>query len=262
MFFFNPEKVSEFLNNIARGFERRPIDLVMFGVVILLIFGFLLTAYLLQRAKARRLAARLGRERYERLARKLGLTPAEEELVSRLVTGRAAAKDPGAKAQLLLSAASFNRAAGRLQERQPEQLAVQLAELRLKLGFQARNPERVPSASSELPAGLRRAGRAGGRGRVPPFRRPVQPRRPRPWYCGSRRRGACRRQDNRSRWFSRTARACFPSTPPFVSSGQGLLRVAQSEKLRRTQRRKYYRRKVQLAVQVRRFAGRRQPPQA
>lgn len=247
MFFFNPEKVSEFLDSIARGFERRPIDFVLFGALLLLLIGFLLAGTLLQRAKARRLAARLAREKLERLIRKLNLDPAEQALIDRLAGG-----DRGAQSAILESAAAFNRAVARLQEREPlEQATVDsLAELRLRLGFQADNPERAPAASSELPAGLPVlvAWRAADGTRRLGAR--VQAQEPEALVLGAEPGAELPPEGRKVMVLFQNRAGVFSFASEVRASGQGILRMAHSEALRRVQRRKYYRRRLRLPARV------------
>jgi len=251
MLYYDPQKVSDFLDGMARGFVTSPLQWALFAGVILLVAAGLFVAYRVQRAKARRLEARLALERYERLAGRLGLDEAERELLDRLGAGQA-----GRKLRLLASPAAFNRAAARLLEIGPIGEA-SLAELRLKLGFQARNPERVPSASSELPeglpvllvwaaaGGLRAA--AGGRRRLaaevsaqeadalvlvpregsepPPAGRPV------------------------TVVFQNRA-GLFSFSTSVRTAAAGVLRLQQVERIERTQRRRFYRRRLRLPVSV------------
>jgi hypothetical protein len=254
VFYYDPQKVSEFLDDMARGFITSPLQIVLFAGLVLLVAAALILAYRVQRGRARRLEARLTAERFERLAARLALTDAELQTLDRLAGGQLSRK-----LRLLASPAAFNRAVARLEGRDaPEQAS--LAELRLKLGFQARNPERAPSASSELPEGL-------------PVLLLWDP-------AGARRRLAAElgAQEPQALVLIPRDGAAGPSpgTPVTVvfqnraglfsfdtvvrSAAGGVLRLNQVERLRRTQRRKYYRRRVRLGVQVLRREG--EPPLA
>jgi heme exporter protein D/c-di-GMP-binding flagellar brake protein YcgR len=248
MFIFNPEKVSEFLDNIASGFQHRPWEVLLFFVLILLFVVFLLSVSLIQRRKVLRQRLRQARERYERAASRLGLTPEEGELVERLAAGL---KGPDRLTQVLVSSAAFNRAVDRLGGGADP---AALAELRMKLGFRAQNPESVPTASSELPEGL-----------------PVLLVRKGPE--GTRQYGAVVRAQEPEALVLEVTGA-----PPTLARGQSVtvvlqnraglfsfasaalslhgseLRLEHSEHLQRTQRRRYYRRQLSLPVQARRVA--------
>jgi len=256
MFYYDPQKVSEFLDNVARGFITSPLQYALFAGVLLLLAACLLTAYRVQRAKARRLEARLALERYERLVLKLGLTAAELELVGRLAGPRG---DPKSRLHLLSSSSAFNRAAGRLGEREAASPGeASLAELRLKLGIQARNPERVPAASSELPQGLpvlltwssargerRLLAEVSAQEAGALVLAPREGSDPPP--AG----------DPLTVLFQNRAGLFSFATRVLAIKG-GFLRLEHVERLRRTQRRRYYRRRLQLPVEVQAREG--EPP--
>jgi hypothetical protein len=266
VFYYDPRKVSEFLDSIARGFITSPLEYALFGAIILLLVVGLVVAYRVQRGRARQQEKRLALERYERLAGKLRLSAAEQETLDRLAGGQVVRK-----LRLLASPAAFNRAASRLAA--PDAAAESsLAELRLKLGFQARNPERAPSASSELPEGLpvllTWSAAAGG----------LRPGGLRP--AGARRRLAAEVGAQEAEALVLVPREGVsgppPSSPVTVvfqnraglfsfntsvrSAAGGVLRLDQVERLQRIQRRKYYRRRLRLPVQVQAREG--EPPLA
>ncbi len=268
VFYYDPRKVSEFLDSIARGFITSPLQYALFGGVILLLVVGLLVAYRVQRSHARRQEDRLALERFERLAARLRLSDSERETLDLLAGGRLAGK-----LRLLASPAAFNRAAARLGSAAPPAES-SLAELRLKLGFQARNPERAPSASSELPEGLQvlllwsaAAGglrRAGARHRLA-ARVGAQEAEALVLVCPT---GASVPPpgspvtvvfQNRAGIFSfRTrVRAASGGLRPAEA---GVLRLSQVERLERTQRRQYYRRRLRLPAQVQTREG--EPPLA
>jgi hypothetical protein len=251
--YYDPHKVSEFLDSIARGFVATPLKYALFAAMILVIAAILLVAYFLERRKALRLETGLVRRRYEQLVGKLGLSEAELQVVELLAGGRGGLE---ARIRILTSASAFDHAAALREQRgdlgDPEEA---LADLRLKLGFQARNPERIPAASSELPEGLAVLltwSAPDGPQRLPARIRALEPaalvlaarvdaRLP---PAGA---PAAIQFQNRAGLFSFATRV--------LSAGAGLLRAAHSEQLRRTQRRKYYRRRLRLPVTVRSMNG-------
>jgi hypothetical protein len=242
VFYYDPQKVSEFLDNMARGFITSPLQMVLFAGLILLLVAALILAYRVQRGRARRLEARLALERFERLAGKLGLTDAELETLDRLAGGQVSRK-----LRLLASPAAFNRAVARGRDAPAE---ASLAELRLKLGFQARNPERAPSASSELPEGLPVLlvwAAAGGRRRLAAELGAQEAQAlvlvPRDGAAGPS-------PGSPVTVIFQNRAGLFSFDTVVRSAAGGVLRLDQVERLRRTQRRKYYRRRVRLGVQV------------
>jgi hypothetical protein len=243
VFYYDPQKVSEFLDDIARGFIASPLQYVLFAAILLALAAGLLIAYRAQRAKARRLQGRLELERYERLARKLGLDTAESELLDRLADGQAARK-----LRLLASPAAFNRAAGRLLGREAAAGESALADLRLKLGFQARNPERAPTASSELPEGQPiLVSWSPHSGYLPAE---VRTQEADALVLAVRQGAELPPPGSRVLAVFQNRAGLFSFDTSVLSAGGGLLRLEQVEGLKRTQRRKYYRRRLRLPVSV------------
>ncbi len=249
MFYYDPQKVSEFLDSMARGFITSPLQIVLFAGLILLLVAALIVAYRVQRGRARRLEARLALERFERLAARLGLTDAELETLDRLAEGQVSRK-----LRLLASPAAFNRAVARGRDAPAES---SLAELRLKLGFQVRNPERAPSASSELPEGLPVLlvwGPAGGGLRRTEGRRRLAAelgaQEPQALVLVPRDGAAGPSPGTPVTVIFQNRAGLFSFDTVVRSAAGGVLRLDQVERLRRTQRRKYYRRRVRLGVQV------------
>ncbi len=258
VFYYDPQKVSEFLDGIARGFIVSPLQYVLFAGLLVLLVAAGIVAYRAQRARARRQSDRLALERWERLAGKLELSGAEQEVLDLLAEGQLVRK-----LRLLASPAAFNRAAARLGAEAPEQAT--LAELRLKLGFRARNPERAPAASSELPEGLpvlllwsAAAGRLRPAGSQHRLAAEVSGQEAQALVLVPREPAAPPRPGSPVRVVFQNRAGVFSFDTRIRSSAGGVLRLEQVEKLQRTQRRRYYRRRLRLPVQVQLREG--EPP--
>jgi len=58
VFYYDPRKVSEFLDAMARGFVTSPLQIALFAALLLLLVTAMVLAYRLQRGRARRAQAR------------------------------------------------------------------------------------------------------------------------------------------------------------------------------------------------------------
>jgi hypothetical protein len=199
--------------------------------------------FLLQRRRERRRHMRNAAEMYEHLVRQLGLSRSERELADRL-TG--CCRPPDKKYLVLLHQHSFDDAAARLREREavPE---MTLAALRLKLDFTAHGPEDVPVSSTELPRGMRlvlaEKGRSGMKARVlrqDPDALVVTMEEGSPLPS---------RGVPVSVYFHNRAGLFAILTHAHRISGREV-HLDHSETVKRSQRRRYYRRQVQVAVEV------------
>jgi hypothetical protein len=164
MFVLDEEKLTSFLREVAGGFVRSPLEVVLFGVLVAgIIAAFILVARLHARREAVAQALR-AREMFDRIAQAKSLTDEEMALLERLGS---LLESPEQKHLLLERRGTFDHCAARLRER--EQVPASLvAGLRLKLGFKAETGQAIPHTTVDLP--LRQAvylKRRGSRRAVP-----------------------------------------------------------------------------------------------
>jgi c-di-GMP-binding flagellar brake protein YcgR len=145
------QSVSDILHSISRGFVQSPEQRILFIAVLVAFVVLIVLVYFLQELKAKARHFRNATEVYDHLTLQLGLSRSERALVDRLA---GCCKPPDKKYLVLLSSHTFDACAERLREKEeiPE---MTLAALRLKLDFSARRPEDIPASSSELPRGMR-----------------------------------------------------------------------------------------------------------
>jgi hypothetical protein len=239
----NSQGLNDFLYAVSQGFMHSPAQIRLFIALIGAFVAILLLVFLLQRRSARVRHMRNASEMYEHLVRQLGLSRSERELADRL-TG--CCQPPDKKYLVLLHQHTFDACAARLRQRE-EISEMTLAALRLKLDFTAHRPEDVPASSTELPRGMRvvlaEKGRTGMKGQVT-------------------------RQDAEALVVTMEERSPLPTRGVPVSvyfhnqaglfafltharsiSGREVF-LDHSEALKRFQRRKYYRRRVEIPVEV------------
>lgn len=210
-------------------------------VAFLIIFSFR------QVKKKREEAEKQERRITDRLIRMKRLLPAEIELLEKLVTHRG-------KGQKLFdffgSVSVFNSCVRRLRESGPVPSPV-LSSLRMKLGFKADGPERIPHSSAELPPGTGLV--------IVQGKRKIY--------------GSIVRLEDRFFLVSVEKKSGLPSPGSIVrvilqkesglygfktSAGRvecGMIRLKHAEDIQRVQRRKFYRRRTSLPVLVRKSGG-------
>jgi len=145
------QNVSDLLYSISRGFIQSPEQRILFIAILLAFILLIVLVYFLQERKSRARQKRNAAEVFEHLMRQLGLSRSERALVNRLA---GCCKPPDKKYLVLLSSHTFDACAVKLRERE-EVPEMTLAALRLKLDFSARRPEDIPASSSELPRRMR-----------------------------------------------------------------------------------------------------------
>jgi len=240
------KKLAKFFDDISRGFQQSPLEILLALFLLLLFTGFLIFMYRLQKKRLRESRNRRYFELYEAAMAKLNLNPSELHLLERLAKYL---KMPERNYLLLVNHSTFNSCAGRLCKEEDVQEAA-LSALRIKLGFSTQDPERIPSSTAELPQGLpvlissrtgkRAAGRVAG---SQPHSLIISPTEPIKLSCGIQVRVYFQ---NRSGVFSFTTHVQDTLEKP-----EPAIHLAHSETIRRTQRRAYYREKFNLPIFVR-----------
>ncbi|MBA7517166.1 hypothetical protein ES705_09219 [subsurface metagenome] len=240
------KKLAKFFDDIARGFQQSPLEILLSLALLLLFIGFLIFMYKLQKKRLRETHNRRYLELYETAMAKLNLNPSELHLLERLARYL---KTPERKYLLLVNHSTFNACASRLCREENVQ-EVSLSSFRIKLRFSAQDPERIPASTAELPQGLpvlitsrtgkRAAGRVAG---SKPQSLIISPTEPIKLPCGIEVRVYFQ---NRSGVFSFTTHIQDTLEKP-----EPAIHLAHSETIRRTQRRVYYREKLSLPIFVR-----------
>lgn len=237
------QNVSDLLFRISRGFIQSPEQRLLFFVLLSAFILLFVLGYFLQEHRSRVRRMRNAAEVYEHLSRQLGLSRSERALVDRLA---GCCKPPDKKYLVLFSPHTFDPCVARLRERE-EVPEMTLAALRLKLDFSARHPEDVPASSSELPRRMRVILTQKGK---PTMRAQVS------------------RQDSEALVITMDEGSVLPDrgvpVTVYFHNQSGLFAflthvrkisgrdvyLDHSETIKRSQRRKYFRRPVQLSVTV------------
>jgi c-di-GMP-binding flagellar brake protein YcgR len=245
MHVLDEEQLSYIFEEIAKGFEKSPVEIALFAALVV---GIGLSVVLLYRRQLRR-----GREEiikrsqkiFAQTAKKKSLGRADLNILEQMVKHL---KSPLDKHLLLEDQPTFNGCARKLFT--TDRVAASgIAALRVKLGFKTRSPEGIPHSTAELqddlPVIIIQKGKKGGRGRItqvkptsltialegdlaPPIRTlPIQV-----YFQGP---------SGRYTFISRIR-----------GYGKGEIEVAHSENIKRMQRRKFYRKKLMLPVYVKR----------
>ncbi len=244
MIVLNEEKLSFLLNQISQGFVKTPAEIALFIVLVAGIFAFFIFISRYQ-AKKRAIATALqAQELFSRLSKKKALNSLETELLEKMAKF---IESPERKHLLFDSQAVFNSCVEKLRKEKPVSSSL-VTGLRLKLGFEAGNPERPVHSSVELaedrPVLLFDK---KSRRRVPGI---VLNSDTRALYIAVENQGFSTGKTVQVYFQNQAGLFTFASR--IIKIEKGVLLIAHSENIRRIQRRKFYRRKISLPVYVRR----------
>ena len=248
-------KLSNFFDNISSGFQQSRLEILITVFLVLAFVVFLLYVYRAQKNRAHKEQTQKYRARYEQGVRKFGLGPAEQHIIALLAPFL---NSPEKEYLLLYNQSTFNTCVHRLRHstRHEHISEAALSALRVRLSFTAQDPEQVPSSSAELPAGMMvLVVSAAKRGQnslkisgivlqctsqsliISPMdtrAESIKPASGRPVKV-----------------FFQNRAGVFTFESHIQASPENTIHLAHSERIKRSQRRKYYRRRLSLPVYVR-----------
>ncbi len=253
MFVLDEEKLSQILTEMSEGFARNPIEIALFSVLII---GIVVAVMLLYRRQLR-----TGREQRLRHSQQIFLRNVRErklrlDEISLLESMTGYLKSPDLKHLLVENQGTFNSCAAKLLE-SGGAVSSEIAALRLKLGFRPRSPEQPFHSTAQLfenlPVIVVQKGRQGCRGRID---------RVEPHILGIEvgdgsiplKRGLP------VQVYFQTPSGRFMFSTRIRKVGKGYAEVVHSERIKRLQRRQFYRKKIMLPIYVKR-AGLEEPTQ-
>ncbi len=244
MVVLNEEKLSLLFSEISQGFVKTPAEIALFIVLVIGIIAFFILVSRHQ-AKKRAIATMLqAQELFSRLSKKKALNRLETELLEKMAKY---IESPERKHLLFDSQAVFNSCAEKLRKEKSVSSSL-IAGLRLKLGFEAGNPERPVHSSTELAVDRPvLVFDKKSRRRVPGI---VLNSDTRALYIAVENQGLSTGKTVQVYFQNQTGLFTFVSR--IIKIERGALLIAHSENIRRIQRRKFYRRKISLPVYVRR----------
>ncbi len=241
------------LRDVILGFMSNPLEIILVVAGLLTLLIVVLGIYIYGNRKRLTSKMKQSRSIYESRIRELGLTKEERDLLQKMYPYLS---DPEIKKHLLLSNQSlFNLCASRLMQDQDIDEGT-LSSLRVRLGFKRRSIEKQIISTTLLPAHI--------------FLLIVQ-RETKRFYgklISSDREGLVIRINDRQivapgvgsrlTCYFKTKSGTFHFTAEVLSLQDRDFKISHSERISRSQRRKYYRTKIPMAAFVR-LAGSEEP---
>ncbi len=235
--------VQRFFEQVSSAYQTSPFEVIL---AFVLVFGLIagLTAYAALHGKRdRRRQIAVARRLYDEKADELGLTPSQRDLLERM---RHYLKDDTQIHLLVTDEIAFNSAAARVREND-EAGAQSIAALRVTLGHGGRGG-RAPRSSAAIPEG---ATVLIARSR---YRRPIKAKvlapRPEAFRVRVVEEGARLPSGAGVDVFFQSNAGVFTFRSTVLGEEGREARLAHSEDLKRYQKRRYYRRRVEVPVRL------------
>ena len=235
------------LRAFSGGFQGSKEQVVLFLILVFIIVAILVILAVLQARRAARRIRAHAAETFDIIARQHRLSRSERELADRLGD---CCRPPERRHLVLVNHHVFNECVGIARER-GEIPEVALAALRLKLGFVEIGPEEVPQSTAEIPRGSSIL-LVPGRGRSVKVR--VRAQKPEGIAVASAS-GPIRLSLGTLLSAHFTNRSGLYTFETYVRELESdLIILDHSDDIRRTQRRRHYRKKTVLPVEVKDIA--------
>lgn len=236
--------VEGFFEQIRAAYQSSPLEVVIFILIVGVLIGGLVGFGIHFTRRERRKHIELATRLYTEKAEELKLTPGERELLKRLSRHL---KDPTNTYQLLTDEISFNAAAAALREETDDVSPSSIAALRVKLGYRATRPDRAPRASASIPEG---ATVLLVRNRS---RKPIKARVEAPTSRAFRVRLSAESRLPTGvalEVFFQNSAGVFTFTSTVLAVTEGIAELSHSEAIQKYQKRRYFRRAIDLPVHV------------
>jgi PilZ domain len=236
--------VERFFEQVADAYKSSPLELLGIVLLLLVLLGGLVAYAIIWGRREKKHQADLAQQFYDEKARDLKLTPSQHDMLHQMARYL---RNPINVYQLLTDEISFNACALQLRENQ-DATAQSIASLRIALGYQSNRADRAPKSSTQIPAG---STVLVARNR---YKKPVKAKvlPPEPQAFG------IRLVDEGVRvpagaavdvYFQNNA-GVFTFHSTVLGEEGKTVRLSHSEDIKRYQKRRYYRRKIDLPVHV------------
>lgn len=243
MIVLSEQKLALLFEEIAKGFVHSPQEISIFIILVLSFFSMFLFANRYQVKKSITEKTRRAQDTYERIIKKTPFSLSELRMLYHLAKYL---KTPQEKNLLLEKQSTFNTCVRKLRNKQRISAPI-IAGLRLKLGFKRQDPEQIPLSSADLstnlPVIIVQKGGKQTPGKILKFV-------PGSLIIGIENGCPPPASSSHIQVYFQKCSGIFSISTFVQKSGNGVIRAAHSDNIKRLQRRKFYRKKIRLPVYV------------
>jgi hypothetical protein len=236
--------VQRFFGQISSAYQTSPVELFIVTVFIVGLVAGLIAYWIIRSRRETEQRTSLSMKLFDEKTTELDLQPSQRELL--LFMARYL-REPSQVHHLVTDPVAFNAAATRVREND-EANAQTIAALRVKLGFHSRREDTAPRSSAEIREGAvvliaRNKYRK-------PFKAKVLPQRPDSFVVQTMEEGARLPASAGVDVFFQSPAGVFTFHTTVLAEEGRIARLSHSEDLKQYQKRKYYRRNVEIPVHL------------
>ncbi|MFW6289226.1 MAG: PilZ domain-containing protein [Spirochaetota bacterium] len=236
--------VERFFDQISSAYRTSPFEVILVFLLIAGLIGALAGYAIFWSRRERRRQIELAQRLFEEKTTELGLSPSQLDLLDRM---RHYLRDESQVHQLVTDEIAFNSAAAKIRER-GEATANSIAALRVTIGFVGDRKDRSPRSSVTIPEGATVL-IARNRYRKPTKAR-VLPPEPGAFRVRLLEEGARLPAGAGVDVFFQSSAGVFTFHTTILGEDGREARMSHSEDLKRYQKRRYYRKRIELPVHV------------
>lgn len=236
--------VQRFFSQISSAYQTSPVEVLLVLIFVVGLVSGLIAYWVIRSKREAEHTRNLSQNLFDEKADELGLQPSQRELLGFMARYL---RDPSQIHQLVTDPIAFNAAASRVREAN-EANAQTIAALRITLGFHARRDRSAPRSSTEIREGATVLIQRSKYRK--PFKARVLPQRPEAFTVGILQEGARLPPGAAVDVFFQSPAGVFTFRTTVLSEEGRRARLSHSEDLKRYQKRKYYRRTVELPVHL------------
>ena len=236
--------VQRFFEQVADAYRSSPLELLGIVLLLLVLVGGLVAYAAIWSNREKRHQAELAQQFYDDNTRDLNLSPSQHEMLKRMAQYL---RNPVNVYQLLTDEVAFNSAA--LQLRENDEASPQsIASLRIALGYQRSRPDRSPKSSTQIPPG---STVLVSRSRYKkPVKARVLPPEPSSFLIRLVEEGTRVPAGAAVDVYFQNSAGVFTFRSTVLGEDGKTAKLSHSEEIKRYQKRRYYRRKIDLPVHV------------
>ncbi len=236
--------VQRFFGQISSAYQASPFELIVVTLFVVGLVSGLIAYWVIRSRRETEQRDNLSNNLFEEKARELDLQPTHRDLLTFMARYL---RDPSQIHQLVTDPVAFNSAAAKVRENR-EANAQTIAALRVKLGFHARKDASAPRSSAEIREGS--IVLVARNKYKKPFKARVLPQRPDSFAVQVLQDGARLPAGAGVDIFFQSPAGVFTFHTLVLAEEGRTARLQHSEELKQYQKRRYYRRKIEIPVRL------------
>ncbi|GEM_PF-1040413 len=245
MWVLDERKLSSFLSNVSKGLIQSPLQIALALIFVFSFFGILVLIYIIQNKKQLKLKIELANEKFKHYIEKLKLNPSEVEILNLMARHL---KSPETQKHLLFTKAHIFNSCAQKEKSLGNVPESSISALRVKLGLTLKNRESPIHSTGELSQGIHLF---IAQGKIRKFHGRIKAVTSQSLVVELEKGVIAPSAGTVLNVYFQRANGIFSFSTHVQKAENSTIHLAHSEKIKTSQKRKYYRKKISVPVYVR-----------